>query len=71
VKGPHNKCGFRLKCGFKELLLYEGGERVTIAPYGLHAIADAIVPDCWHTTVAALVEITGIFLPPSFCQDVK
>jgi hypothetical protein len=28
-------------------------------------LADAISPDAWHTTVVALVEFTGIFLPPS------
>jgi hypothetical protein len=30
-----------------------------------------IVPHGGHTTLAALVEFTGIFLPPSFYQDVK
>jgi hypothetical protein len=30
-----------------------------------------IVPHGWHTTLAALVEFTGIFLPPSFYLDVK
>jgi hypothetical protein len=49
----------------------KGGERATIAPHGLHIIVEAIVPDGWHTTVAALVEFSGIFLPPSFNGDVK
>jgi hypothetical protein len=53
------------------LLLYEGGERGTIVPHGLHTIAEAIVPDDWHTTVAAWVEFIGIFLPPSFYREVK
>jgi hypothetical protein len=30
----------------------------------LHTIADASAPDDWHTIVAALIEFTGIFLPP-------
>jgi hypothetical protein len=25
----------------------------------------------WHTTVAALIKFTGIFLPPFFSRDVK
>jgi sugar phosphate isomerase/epimerase len=33
--------------------------------------ADATVPDRWHTTLAALVEFTGIFLPLSFYRNVK
>jgi hypothetical protein len=37
----------------------------------MYTLADAIVPDGWHTTVAALVEFTGIFLPPSIHRDVK
>jgi hypothetical protein len=33
--------------------------------------AGYIAPDgCWHTTVAALLEVTGIFLPPSFYRGV-
>jgi hypothetical protein len=40
------------------------------APHGLLTIADAIVPDGWHTTGAALVEFTGIFLPPHLFWDV-
>jgi hypothetical protein len=39
---------------FCHILLYEGGERGTIVPHGL------------HTTGAALVEFTSIFLPLSF-----
>jgi hypothetical protein len=27
--------------------------------------------DGWHTTVAALVECTGFYLPPSFYPDAK
>jgi hypothetical protein len=50
-------------------LRYEGGERGTNVPHGLHTIADAIVADGWHTTVAALVESTGIFLAQSFYRD--
>jgi hypothetical protein len=69
--GPHAECGFRLRCGLKRLLRYEGGERGTIVPHGLHTLADAIVRDGWHTTFAALVEFTGVFLPPSFYRDVK
>jgi hypothetical protein len=65
VKGPHEECGFRLTCTFKRLLLNEGGERGTILSHGLHKIADAIVPDGWHKTIAALGEFTGIFLPQS------
>jgi hypothetical protein len=68
---PHEECGFRLKCGLKKLLLYEGEESSTTVPHGLHTIADAIVPDGWHTTVAALVEFTAIFLSPSFYGDSK
>jgi hypothetical protein len=44
VKGPHEECGFLLTWGFKPLLMYVGGERGTIVPYGLHTIADTIVP---------------------------
>jgi hypothetical protein len=39
-------------------------EQVTI-------LADTIGPDGWHTTGAALVEFTGICLPPSIYWDVK
>jgi hypothetical protein len=39
--------------------------------HGVHTISNAIVPDGRHTTVAALVEFIGIFLPPSFYQDTK
>jgi hypothetical protein len=66
MKGQHAECGFRLTCGLRRLLLYEGGERGTIASHGLHTLAAAIVPDGWQTTGAALIEFTGIFLPPSF-----
>jgi hypothetical protein len=55
----------------ERFLLYEGGERGTIVPHGLHTLAVATVPDGWHTTVAALVEFTGIFLPTSFYRDLK
>jgi hypothetical protein len=55
-------------CSYR-LLLYEGGERGTVVPHGLQTIADAIVPDGWYTTIAALVEFTGIFLPPSFILE--
>jgi hypothetical protein len=56
VKRPHVECGFRLTCGLKRLLLlmYEGWERGTIVPHGLHTIADAIVPDGWHTQLLLL-----------------
>jgi hypothetical protein len=70
-KSPHEECGFRRTRGFNMLLLYEGGERGTIVPHGLHTIAEAIVPDGSHTMVAAWVEIIGIFLPPSIYWDVK
>jgi hypothetical protein len=53
------------------MLLYEGGEGGTIAPHGLHRVADAIVLDGWLTTVAAMVAFAGIFLPPSFYRDGK
>jgi hypothetical protein len=33
--------------------------------HGVHTISNASVPDGWHTTVV------GIFLPPSFYQDMK
>jgi hypothetical protein len=49
----------------KRLLPYEGGEGGTRVPHGLNTIADAIVPNGGLTTVAALVEFTGIFLLPS------
>jgi hypothetical protein len=49
----------------KRLLLYEGEEGGTRVPHGLNTIADSIVPIGWRTTVAALVEFTGIFLLPS------
>jgi hypothetical protein len=62
---------FRLTCGLKRLFLYEGGERGTNVPHGLHTLTDTIVPDGWRTTVAALVEFTGIFLPPPFYRDAK
>jgi hypothetical protein len=71
VQGPHEECEFRLTCGLKRLLLYEGGERGTIVPHGLHTIADAMVPDGWDTTVAALVEFTCILPPPSLDWDAK
>jgi hypothetical protein len=56
VKRPHVECGFKLTRGSKRLLLlmYEGGERGTIVPHGLHTIADAIVPDGWHTQLLLL-----------------
>jgi hypothetical protein len=66
VKGSHEECEFRLRCGFKRLLLYVGGERGKIVPHGLHTIADAIAPRGWHTIVAPVVEFTGIFLPPPY-----
>jgi hypothetical protein len=53
------KSGFRLTCGFKTLLLYVGGER------------DTLVPDGWHTIVAALVEFSGIFLLLLFYGDIE
>jgi hypothetical protein len=59
VKGPHEECGFRLTCGLKRFLLYGGEEVGSIVPYGL------------HTTSAALVDLAGIFLPPSFYRDIK
>jgi hypothetical protein len=31
----------------------------------------AIVPYGLHTTIAALVDLAGIFLPPSFYKDIK
>jgi hypothetical protein len=68
--GPHEGRWFRLTCGFKNLLLYEGGGRGTVVLHGFHKIADAIVPDGCHTTIAALVELTGIFLPSSLSWDV-
>jgi hypothetical protein len=72
VKGPCEECESRLTCGSKRLLLYVRGERGTIVPYGLHTIADVTAPhNGWHTIVVALVELTGIFLLPSFCQDVQ
>jgi hypothetical protein len=46
-----------VQVGFRE---NEGEEMGTIVPHGLHTIADPIVADRWHTTVAALV--AGIFL---------
>jgi hypothetical protein len=42
-----------MTCGLKRLLLYDEGERGTIVPHDLHTIADTIVPDGWHATVAA------------------
>jgi hypothetical protein len=60
-----------LQYGLKGLLLYEGGERGTIVPRGLQIIVDTIVPDGWQTIVAALVELTGNFLPSTLCWDVK
>jgi hypothetical protein len=71
VKGPHEECGFRLTYGLKRSLLCEGGDRGTILPHGLHTTSDAMAPDGWHTTVAALVDLTGIFLPPSSYGDAK
>jgi hypothetical protein len=62
VKGLHEACGFRLTCGSMWWLLYEGGERGTNVPCGVHMIVDALVPNGWYTTVAAMVEFTGIFL---------
>jgi hypothetical protein len=59
VKGPREECVFRLTCGLKWLLLYEGGKRGTNVPRGL------------HTTVAPVVEFTGIFLLLSMYQDIK
>jgi hypothetical protein len=57
VKGPHEERWFGLTCGVKRLLLYEGGERGTAAPHGLHTIADTIGPDGWHTSVAAWLNL--------------
>jgi hypothetical protein len=53
-------------CGLKRLLLYEGGKGGTISPNGLHTMADAIVPDGWHTPAAVLVEFSGIFLSADY-----
>jgi hypothetical protein len=44
----------------KMLLQCEGGERGSIEPHGLHTIVNRVVPDGWHTTVAALIEFTGM-----------
>jgi hypothetical protein len=71
VKGPHEECRFSLTHGLERLLLCEGGEWGTIVPHGLLTIVDAIVPDGWHTTAAALVERTNIFLRPQWYQNVK
>jgi hypothetical protein len=70
VRGMYVECRFWLTCG-KRLLLYKGGEKGTSVPHGLHTIEDAIVPDGWHRIVAALVEFTGAFLPPSFDKNGK
>jgi hypothetical protein len=57
---PHEECGFRLTCGLQGCCcMNEGRERGTIVPNG------------WHTTVAAWVEFIGIFLRASFYRDVK
>jgi hypothetical protein len=45
-------------------------EKKGVVPHVLHTIADAVVPDGWHTAVAALVEFTeghfpaAVLLPP-------
>jgi hypothetical protein len=49
VRTPHEECGYRLTCGERRVLQYEGGE------WG------SIVPLCLQTTVAALIEFLGIF----------
>jgi hypothetical protein len=51
--------------------VYVGGEKGTIVPYGLCTIADTAVPDGWHTTLAALVELTDTFLLLSLNQAAK
>jgi hypothetical protein len=53
------------------LLLCEGGEGGAIVPQDLPTNANAIVPDGWHSTAAALAEFTSIFLPRSNYQDIK
>jgi hypothetical protein len=42
-----------------------------MVPHVLCAIAEATVPDGWHTIVAALVEFISIFLQSSFSRGLN
>jgi hypothetical protein len=61
----------RLAAVADALLVMVNSDLLHLLLHGYHTIADAIVPDGWHTSMATLVECTGIFLPPSFHRDVE
>jgi hypothetical protein len=57
-KGRHDEFLLRLTCGLKRMWLYIGRSAI------VSNCTDAIVPDGWHTTVAALIVQASSCCPP-------